>query len=119
MSSARVAREPVLNQGHIALAFVKGTNVFGDAVGVDVLETMDSHRRRYQCFNVVDLATGFQQLKRRARTESQARGGRAACHLEQQLQFKLRQLLEDENTQPGQSSQANVVTKDQIDEGAA
>ena len=37
--------------------------MFGDSVGVDVLETMDSQRRRYQCFNIVDLATGFQQLE--------------------------------------------------------
>ena len=41
----------------------EGNYVFGDVVGVDVLETMDSNRRRYQCFNIVDLATGFQQLE--------------------------------------------------------
>ena len=45
----------------------QGIYVFGDVVGVDVLETMDSERRRYQCLNIVDpaTATGFQQLELR------------------------------------------------------
>ena len=28
-----------------------------------MLEVADSNRRKYQCFNIVDLATGFQQLE--------------------------------------------------------
>ena len=45
------------------VGIVHGNYIFGDVIGVDVLETADSNRRKYQCFNIVDLATGFQQLE--------------------------------------------------------
>ena len=62
-SSVIAAKEPAPNQDHTRLALATGNYIFGDVVGVDVLETAVSNRRKYQCFNIVDLAPGFQQLE--------------------------------------------------------
>ena len=35
----------------------------GDVLGVDVLETADSGKQKYQCVNLVDMESGFQQLE--------------------------------------------------------
>ena len=35
----------------------------GDALGVDILEVVDSDKQRFQCMNMVDIASGFQQLE--------------------------------------------------------
>ena len=35
----------------------------GDVLGMDVLEVMHSNKQRYQCVNMLDMASGFQQLE--------------------------------------------------------
>ena len=39
------------------------SNRVGDVLGVDVLETADSGKQKYQCVNLVDMESGFQQLE--------------------------------------------------------
>ena len=36
---------------------------FNNTVGIDVLEITDTAKTRYQCLNIVDMATGFQQVE--------------------------------------------------------
>ena len=38
----------------------------GDALGVDILEVVDSDKQRFQCMNMVDLASGFHAQCRRS-----------------------------------------------------